>query len=353
MNNALKQCLHLALVLWVGVFALPGFCITPLSWQNTEQVVESTSFLTSQTVQATPTLNWADDEEIMLRVLDGDTVMELSLSEYLVGVIRAEMPASFHIEALKAQACAARTYTVYQILNGSTHGDTADICTDYTCCQAYTDADTAALNWGNQAAEYESRIRSAVYQTNGETIDYDGSPILAVFHASSAGQTRQAGAVWVSDLPYLQSVDSPETAQTVPSYNTEVTFTQSDLRQILLTLDPAIVLGDDPTQWLSAPVTESGGSVISLTVGGCSVSGTTLRSALGLRSACFTWQWDYDSCTFFVTGYGHGVGLSQYGANTMALDGATYQEILTHYYSGVTLSTQSVATMAQALQVDD
>lgn len=341
----LKRFLGLWAFLWLGLFTLPVLVITP--WTSTTLPIStSTPEPPILETQSPTTATAFSDDDIILKVLDGDTVIEMTLGEYLVGVVSAEMPASFHIEALKAQACAARTYTLYQMLNGSVHGDTADICTDFACCQAYVHLEDAAADWGTLAADYESRIRSAVYQTSGETIDYEGSPILAVFHASSAGQTRQAGAVWVSDLPYLQSVDSPETADTVPNYNTEVVYTQSELRQLLLTLDPRIVLGDDPATWLTNPITEDGGSVVTVDIGGQSVTGTTLRSALSLRSACFTWSWADDSCTFSVTGYGHGVGLSQYGSNTMAIDGATYQEILTHYYTGVTLSTTSVAAMA-------
>ncbi|WP_409968995.1 stage II sporulation protein D [Bengtsoniella intestinalis] len=340
-----KTFLSLWLMLWLGLFFLPAVLVTP--WEGALTTTTPTTTPQESEESATIITNTViSDDDITIRVLDGDTVIEMTLGAYLVGVVSAEMPASFHIEALKAQACAARTYTLYQMLNGSVHGDTADICTDFACCQAYVHSETSATDWGAQAAEYESRIRSAVYQTSGETIDYDGSPILAVFHASSAGQTRQAGSVWVSDLPYLQSVDSPESADTVPNYYTEVTYSQSELRQLLLPLDPQIVLGEDFASWLANPITEDGGNVVSVDIGGQSVSGTTVRSALSLRSACFTWSWVGEDCTFSVTGYGHGVGLSQYGANTMASAGATYQDILTHYYTGVTLSTDSVAAMA-------
>lgn len=335
-------------LLWLGVFALPALLVTP--WDTTLPLTTTTTPVDTTLVEE-PTLQTIAtttvyDDDVTIHVLDGDEVMTMTLGEYLVGVVSAEMPASFHLEALKAQACAARTYTIYQMQNGSAHGDGIDICTDFACCQAYISPEDAAANWGSLATDYESHIRSAVYQTSGQTIDYAGSPILAVFHASSAGQTRQAGAVWVSDLPYLQSVDSPESSDTVPNYYTSVSFTQSQLRQILLTLDPGMVLSDDTATWMTNLVSESGGSVISLDIGGKTVSGTTLRTALGLRSACFSWAWEDDTCTFSVTGYGHGVGLSQYGANTMANAGATYQEILTHYYTGVTLSTDSVSAMA-------
>lgn len=341
-----KTFLSLWFMLWLGLFFLPAVLVTPWEGDLTTTPPSPTISESEESATVITTNTAISDDDITIQVLDGDTVVDMTLGEYLVGVVSAEMPASFHIEALKAQACAARTYTIYQLQNGSVHGSTADICTDFACCQAYVHLEDAAIDWGTQAADYESRIRSAVYQTSGETIDYDGSPILAVFHASSAGQTRQAGAVWVSDLPYLQSVASPESADTVPNYHTEVTYSQSELRQLLLPLDPQIILGDDVGSWLSNPITEDGGSVVCVDIGGQSVSGTSIRSALSLRSACFTWSWEGDACTFSVTGYGHGVGLSQYGANTMASAGATYQDILTHYYTGVTLSTDSVTAMA-------
>lgn len=342
-----KHWLGASLGLWVGVFALPWMAVSPLEWEETvaeADVVEVGVSLTTAPV---------GDGDLVLQVLEGETVVEMTLEDYLVGVLRAEMPASFHIEALKAQACAARTYTLYQMEQGTVHGGVADVCTDYTCCQAYTDSETAALEWGYQATTYESRIRSAVYQTSGQTIDYEGSPILAVFHASSAGQTRQAGQVWVTDLPYLQSVDSPESADTVPDYITQVTYSAQELQEKLLTINPQLTLGDDPTAWLQEGEREVGGSVISVTVAGQPISGTTLRGALGLRSASFTWAWIEDVCTFTVTGYGHGVGLSQYGANAMAEAGADYIDILTHYYTGVDISTESVSAMAQALLSKD
>ena len=143
---------------------------------------------------------------MVLKVLAGDTVEEMTLGEYLVGVVRAEMPASFEPEALKAQAVAARTYTLYKMQTGGNHGDTADICTDSTCCQAYICArKTPGTTGARTRTPMRKRSRPPSRETDGETILYGGVPILAVFHSCSAGQTRASGQVWVSDLPYLQS----------------------------------------------------------------------------------------------------------------------------------------------------
>ena len=258
---------------------------------------------------------------MVLKVLAGDTVEEMTLGEYLVGVVRAEMPASFEPEALKAQAVAARTYTLYKMQTGGNHGDTADICTDSTCCQAYISEENARNNWGENADAYEEKIETAVRETDGETILYGGVPILAVFHSCSAGQTRSSGQVWVSDLPYLQAVSSPEPADSIPNYYSRVEFTAEEFREKVLASYPEADLSGE------------------------SMKGSTLRSVLGLRSACFEWEAADGKLVFFVTGYGHGVGMSQYGANQMAKEGADYRTILTHYYTGVTVEPYTTAAM--------
>ena len=261
----------------------------------------------------------------------------MDLGTYLVGGVRAEMPASFEAEALKAQAVAARTYTLYKLQSGGNHGETADICTDSTCCQAYIGEDRARSNWGENAGAYEAKVEAAVRETDGETILYGGVPILAVFHSSSAGLTRAAGEVWVNDLPYLQAVDSPEPGDRIPQYYSRVEFTAEELKAKLRSAFPEADFTGGMEDWLKDPAADEAGSVATVLVGGVTAKGTQVRSALGLRSACFTWEVQDGKMVFFVTGYGHGVGLSQYGASAMAAAGADYREILTHYYTGVTV----------------
>ena len=277
------------------------------------------------------------DEDCMLKVLDKKSgeVSVMSMQEYLVCVLRGEMPGYFELEALKAQAVAARTYTRYMLHSGSKHGDKADICNSPACCQAYLSAAAARKKWGYLPEDEEQKLRSAVIDTNGETMLYDGEPILAVFHASSAGLTRTSGDVWSGDKPYLQPVSSPENADTIPNYYSHVDFTISEFQDKLRNAFPKANLSGDPYDWLSNIERDSAGSVITLYVGGIKTQGSRVRSALGLRSACFTWEMANGKVSFYVTGYGHGVGLSQYGANQMALNGSDYREILTHYYTGV------------------
>jgi stage II sporulation protein D len=330
-HSNIRHSIAVSVILLVLLFALPLAVIVPFRTHL------FTTDRSAQESEREPFVPGDLDGETVLKVLDGETVKEMTLGEYLVGVVRAEMPASFELEALKAQAVAARTYTLYKMQTGGNHGDTADICTDSTCCQAYIAEDKARSNWGENADAYEEKIETAVYDTDGMAIPYGGVPILAVFHSSSAGQTRASGSVWVNDLPYLQSVASPEEGDSIPNYYSRVEFTAAEFREKFLAKHPEADLSGDLSGWLTDPVTDSAGSVDTLTVGGVTIRGTELRTILGLRSACFEWEVSDGKLAFFVTGYGHGVGMSQYGANQMAKDGADYQEILTHYYTGVTV----------------
>ena len=324
------QTLTVAAALLAALFLLPLAVVTPYRTEllsETEQGdAKDLTFVSGN-----------QDAGTMLRVLCGEEVKEMVLEEYLVGVVRAEMPASFEQEALKAQATAARTYTLYKLLSGGNHGDDIDICTDSTCCQAYIDETSARANWGEQADVYEEKVERAVADTDGQAVLYGGVPILAVFHSSSAGLTRPAGEVWSSNLPYLQAVESAEQGESIPNYYSRVEFTPEEFKTRVLAECEGADLSGDASDWLRGAVTDSAGSVKTVEVGGVTVRGTQLRSMLGLRSACFEWEVQDGKLVFFVTGYGHGVGLSQYGANQMAKDGADWKEILTHYYTGVTV----------------
>jgi len=257
------------------------------------------------------------------------------METYLLGVVRSEMPAAFEMEALKAQAVAARTYTIHKMENGgSANHPQADACDDVSCCKAYMDAAQAAEGWGDRAQEYEERIRRAVEETRGECVLYGGEPVLAVFHSSSPGMTQDAVDVWSQSLPYLQSVETPEGEDTVPEYVSTASFSTAQLRESLLRALPEAKLEGRASDWFTGIQRSTAGAVKSLRVGGVETSGNALRSALGLRSACFTMAFEGDQVVFTVTGYGHGVGMSQYGANVLARNGLDYREILAWYYTG-------------------
>ena len=293
-----------------------------------------------QSVETTPHVptRGTPDAERTLRVLHGGVIEEMTMDVYLQGVLRAEMPASFEPEALKAQAIAARTYTLHKMKDGpiANHPD-ADACDDINCCKAYKTAEDAAADWDGMALYYEEKLARAIAETDGQVILYGGEPILAVFFSSANGHTQNAGAVWQSDLPYLQSVSSPENEELVPNYYSVETFSAAEFRSRFRATYPDADLSGSPEGWIAEVARSDAGFVTTLSVGGVTVKGNELRTILGLRSPSFTVEADTDSLTFRVTGYGHGVGMSQYGANALALQGLSAAEILEHYFTGTTV----------------
>lgn len=269
-----------------------------------------------------------------LRVQAGDEVLTLSLEDYLVGVVAAEMPVSFPEEALKAQAVAARSYALCRAASGK-HPE-ADVCADPGCCQAWLSEEALRDNWGKSYEEKLARVRGAVESTAGETLAYEGEPVLAVFHSSSAGATEDCGAVW-SPRPYLVSVSSPETDRDVPGYVSQLRCAPLDFRDVILSAHPEADFSAPEEDWIGQPTLDGSGRVESLELGGIAIPGKELRALFSLRSTAFTLAYEDSSFVFTVTGFGHGVGMSQYGAMVMAQNGSDYREILAHYYPGTEL----------------
>lgn len=266
------------------------------------------------------------DEATCLTLLSGDDTLSITMAEYLPGAVAAEMPVSFGMEALKAQAVAARTYA----LRAGRHSD-GDICTSGGCCLAYkTDAQLREF-WGDDYDTNMQAVKQAVAQTDGQYLTYGGEIIQAVFHASSAGTTESSAAVWTAQ-PYLISVESPETADSVPELVSTARFTPEEL-SAALNISPS----GDPETWLGDISLDSAGRVESAIIGGTVFSGKTLRSALELRSTAFTIAFESGEFVFSVAGFGHGVGMSQYGAKLLAAQGWSYGDILAHYYPGTEL----------------
>ena len=271
-----------------------------------------------------------------LLVKTGTGVEEMAMQDYLFGVLAAEMPASFPEEALKAQAVAARTYALYCAASHK-HAD-ADVCTDPGCCQAWLGNDELRQRWGADCEQNAARIRSAVEETAEQTLRYQGEPVFAAFHSSSAGLTESSGAVW-SPQPYLVSVSSPETAGDVPGYISTLRCAALDFRDVILSAYPEADFSGPTETWIGELRRDESGRVESLTLGGAAIPGTALRRLFSLRSTAFSLVYEEGSFLFTVTGYGHGVGMSQYGAMVMARDGADYVQILAHYYPGTVLTT--------------
>lgn len=282
-------------------------------------------------IQVTETGAPETESQISVCMQDG-SVQNMNLDEYLTGVVLAEMPAQFQDEALKAQAVVARTYTMKRSISKSKHAGST-VCTDPSCCQAYCSPEEY-LSRGN-SEEFVEKIKLAVQATRGEVLTFEGEYIEATYFACSGGRTESAVAVWGDQIPYLQAVDSPG-EENANHYTDTVTFGKKEFAAAL-----GIHEGELSGQWLRGISYTDGGGVEYIHIGNKEFAGTAVRSALGLRSTAFVLTVLGDTVTITTKGYGHRVGMSQQGAQAMALEGKTYDEILSHYYQGVVLDTIS------------
>lgn len=264
---------------------------------------------------------------MLLQQEDG-SVAEMDMDTYLTGVILAELPASFEPEAKKAQAVVARTFTRKAYVTGGKHGD-GSVCTDSTCCQAYISPEAYREKGGTEEAV--EAARSAVTATSGYVLTYEGQLIEATYFSCSGGSTEDAVAVWGTDFPYLRATDSPG-EEGATHYTDTVYFTGEEFADAL-----GVSLSGTPESWLGFTTYTAGGGVNTMMIGGKEYKGTELRSLLGLRSTAFTMTADSGGVTVVTKGFGHRVGMSQYGADAMAAGGSGYADILAYYYKGTSL----------------
>ena len=276
----------------------------------------------------------ADAETFPVEDQSAGKVAQLSRREYVLGAVAAEMPVSWPDEALKAQAVAAHTYALY--------------CRDHAALQsgAWLTVDPARRQgcltepvlrsyWGTAYEQNYARLSALVDEVLNDLLFYDNAPACTSYFAISNGQTEASENVWGSALPYLISVDS-STDRSADNYEYTVTFSAEQLQQALAGLGISADLAA-PEGWFGPAALTSAGYTKTVTVCGQTVTGTTLRRALGLRSTCFTVQYQSGNFSFTTRGYGHGVGLSQWGTKAMAEQGKSYADILAHYYPGTQL----------------
>ena len=283
--------------------------------------------------------NYGDYKTIKLLHTSNNEIEEIPLDIYLYGVVSSEMPASFDIEALRAQAIVARTYTIYKIMNGSKHQDVnADICDSSLCCQAWISKENRLARWNENERESNwNKIEEAVNSTIGKVILYEGQPINAFFHSNSGGTTESSLNVWGGNYSYLQSVETSGEEE-YTSYASEVVLTQDEL--IVKMLDKYNDFEIDFSEENSIKILENteSGRVKKIKIGNKEISGVEARTILGLKSAKFEMIIENDSIKFSVLGYGHGVGLSQCGSDSLAKQGYNHIEIIKHYYKDVEIS---------------
>ncbi len=306
----MKRLILIVLLLFTGMILLPScivLCVPAKRADNTETSSPLVSVLYTDTGK----------------------IEETNLESYLPGVVAAEMPASFHEEALKAQAVAARTFIYNHIVSGEKNADHPDahVCTDSTHCKAWLSDDALLSRHGEDWTKtYYPKIQDTVKATEGEIVTFMDAPIVAVFHSTGSGRTENAKDVWGGDLPYLQSVESPGDTLS-PKFTSTTEIPKTDFMNTLEITE--IRIGEYKRS--------EGGGVLEVEIDGKPFTGRDLRAHFGLNSTNFEMEEKETSVLFHVKGNGHGVGLSQYGANYMAETGSSYAEILSQYYTGVSL----------------
>ncbi len=296
-----------------------------------------------ETGDAITTSTIGDSYEITLYQAATGEIVTLDFEDYITGVLAEEMPPTNHIEALKAQAVAARSYILSKIAdyteNGipeSHHG--AMLCTDLSHCRPWRSFEETQSLWDSRFAEdYAEKIKKAVSATRGEYLVYDNKVVKAFFYAVSSGKTEDVSDVWGVSLPYLKSVDSAEDAR-ADGYRSRVFYPKDAFFTVLRGLRPNLQVDEGFSDTLCQTKCHDSGSVDTVEIFGEAFTGAEIQKAFRLRSTVFSLRLVDGQAVFDVKGYGHGVGMSQFGANAMANNGKTYQEILCHYYTDVKLA---------------
>lgn len=340
----MKHCILFAALCVLAALLLPALALPGPASAGSSPAAPSTPALRSdkaipEVKESSPAPARKPDSEFTFSFLCNGETREVTMAEYLPGVLSGEMPASFEPEALRAQAIAARTFVLYHMEHTNPSHPDAAVCSDPGCCQVWLSEADREKSWGGSTDTCRERINAAVEDTDGLYLSYNCEPILACFHSSSARYTESCGAIWGTPLPYLTSVTSPESDSDVPNYVTQVEIAPEKLREIIAGAFPEADLSPLPESWLGVRSLDTSGRVSHMEIGGVIVPGTKLRSLFSLRSTNFTVEWTGHSFLFTVTGFGHGAGMSQYGANVMAKNGSGYEDILCHYYQGAVLTS--------------
>ena len=266
---------------------------------------------------------------------DTDKVEEVKLDEYIANVVSAEMPVDYELEALKAQAIVARTYTIYKITTSKKH-DIADICDKSACCQAWISKEDRFKRWDeDKRISNWNKIMKAVNETAGKIIIYEGKPINAFFHSNSGGKTEEPFYVWGgTGYPYLQVVETSG-EENYSGYKSEAKFTKKEFIEKIKKEHEDFEINFNEENCIEIIKRDESNRIVTVKIGNLNLSGVETRTLLGLRSANFTIEISEKEILFKVIGYGHGVGMSQTGADALAKQGKNYEEIIKHFYKGV------------------
>ena len=317
-------------------FIIPTLLTITPKKENVEETISNIDENLEETVNQQQEYDYQKYKTIKLLHQENGQVEELNIDEYLYGVVSSEMPANYELEALKAQAVVARTYTIYQIIHNSGKHENADICDNSNCCQAWISKDKRMAKWSAEEAESNwNKILEAVNSTSGKIITYAGEPINAFFHANSGGVTESSLNIWGGiDYPYLKSVETAG-EEGYTQYNSEVVYTKEDLLNKIKEKYPECEIDFAQENCIQIIEYTTSGRVKTIKFGNVEIAGTEARSIFGLKSTNITFNIEGDNIKFSVIGYGHGVGMSQTGADALAKSGANYEEIIKHFYTDV------------------
>lgn len=317
------------LIFLVICFSIPIFFTSPFKEKEVSNQNENKVIVES-------TYDYNQYKTVRLFHKKEEKVEELPLDQYLYGVVSSEMPANFEKEALKAQAVVARTYTLYKMIQNKGKHEGADICDDSTCCQAWISKEDRLSKWKEEVREeYWNKIVNCVNETQGKMITYEGKPINAFFHSNSGGLTEAPINVWGgSGYPYLQSVQTAG-EDAYSQYASKKTVTKEEFEQMIKKVHNNFKIDFTKKDCIEIKEYTEGSRVKTIQIGNLELSGVEVRTIFGLRSANFKVTIEKENITFEVIGYGHGVGMSQTGADSLAKQGQNYEEIIHHYYTGV------------------
>lgn len=316
-------------------FLLLAMILCPLcSVEKAKQVIseefrnEGTAFSSEETTKKSPV------STVKIMSANSKNITETTLDEYLLGVVASEMNAMYSEEAIKAQIIASHTLLEYTKQHKPENLGDADITDSSATHQGYLAVDGQKEKWGDNYDEYSQKVMKCIEEVKDIIIYYDNRPIFAAFHAINNGRTERASDVWGGEYPYLISVPS-DGDKLSPVYLSQVSFSKEDFE---IKLDGQTEIPDSLNDVIGEISRTETGMVKEITVGGKVFKGTEIRKIFSLRSSTFDCECDDNEIIFTVRGYGHGVGMSQYGAEYMAQQGADYKDILTHYYSGVEIA---------------
>ncbi|TYR80159.1 stage II sporulation protein D [Priestia megaterium] len=325
----IKPIVVLVSIFFVVVLLIPTVLVVPFAENTSEKPTENRGQSTEKEELAS-----SADPSVEVAVYRTQTkqIEKLPLEEYIVGVVAAEMPAEFELEALKAQSLAARTYIVQKMMENPdiTLPKGAHV-TDTVDYQVYLSRADLKKRWAENYDWKMKKITQAVKETEGQILTYKNEPINATFFSTSNGYTEDSESYWSNSIPYLKSVESHWDKQS-PEFINQKIMSIADFEHKL----GVNIKGTDSVGKITART--SGQRVDYVEINGDKITGKEIREKLDLHSADFTWMKQGNNIVINTKGYGHGIGMSQYGANGMAIEGKTYKDIVTHYYTGIAIT---------------